>query len=224
MVEFFGGMVPVEAGRDGGGRTPGTKVAVWPWDRVKAQLTTWPLAPRSSTSRGTLARRVRVCRPPRARTTPPPGSPRSGRNSGRGTGVVGLGLEIAAQVDLPGEAGNDAVDFVVGKRRRLRDVVVIGDRHEVRDADDTPGGCKGGVQNVGIGLVVLPVFKGPAGGADPETAPGMLVQDGREYAGRVEPRKATPVYGARRFRQAPPKTCRLSGRSRTNQVWFRSAG
>ena len=123
------------------------------------------------------------------------GTTGQGTEFGRGAGVVGPGLEIAAQGHLPGEAGNDAVDFVVGFRGRFRDAV-FGDGHEVGDANHAAVYRKGRVQYVSVGLVLLQGFKNGPGRGDTKAPADFLVQNRRENAGGVEAREAAPVHGA----------------------------
>ena len=113
------------------------------------------------------------------------------------TGIIVFGLEIAAHVNLPGGAGNDAMDFVEGVWRRVRVVVVIiGCGHEIGDGDHTCGCGEGGTENVGVLKVLLPCVNAGTGRANPEVSTYLRVEDGGEDAGRVEARKAAPVYRA----------------------------
>ena len=84
-----------------------------------------------------------------------------------------------------------------GIRRCVRVVVVIVvGGHKVGDGDYTGGCGVSGLENVGVAEVLLPGVKTGAGRTNPEMPAGLRVEDGSEDAGRVEARKAAPVYGA----------------------------
>ena len=143
-----------------------------------------------------LARSISVCRPPPASTAAPPERPPTEWNRGSARVVVPW-LEVAAQLDLSGKTGNDAMDLVEGVRRCLWVVVVVvSSGHEVGNGDDARAGGESCQKDVGVGEVLLTSLEDGAGGSDPEVPPNLRVQDGSEDAGRVEAREATPVHGA----------------------------
>ena len=114
-----------------------------------------------------------------------------------GTGVIMPGFEFAAQVNLTGQAGDYAVDFMGSVGRGVRVVVVVvGHGHEVGNRHLAVGRGEGRFEDVGTGQIFLPDIRNRAGGADTEVPAHVAVQDTGEDAGRVESREATPVYGA----------------------------
>ena len=96
--------------------------------------------------------------------------------TGERAGVVVPGLEIAAQVNLPGEAGYHAVDFVVGVGRCFWVVVVIlSDGHKVGDGDYTGASGESGLKYVGVLEVLLPCVNGGSDGTDAEVSSNLRV-------------------------------------------------
>ena len=107
------------------------------------------------------------------------------------------GLEIAAQLHIPYQTSHYSVNFVWSFRRGFRVVVVVsGGRHEVGDRNDPRGRAKNGLEDVGVGYVLLPGLDDCAGRADSEMSADVRVKDGGEDAGGIESRKAAPVDGA----------------------------
>ena len=118
-----------------------------------------------------------------------------GTELGDSAGVVVAGAELAAHVDVAGEAGDNAV-YLVGRVRRRRGgvaVVVAGYGHEVGHGDDAGGGGEGGLEDVGVVEVALLAVEAVGGGGDAEVAAEFVVEDGGEDAGGVEAGKAAPV-------------------------------
>ena len=103
---------------------------------------------------------------------PAAGVAAQGTETGDGAGVVVPRAEVAAQFDLAGVAGDDAVNLVGRVRRRgIRVAVVIaGQGHEVGDGDLAAGAGEGSLQNVGVGEVLLARLEAGGGRADAEVA------------------------------------------------------